>query len=236
MTQQQITKLSPRLTLGQRALLQTPEAQAIVRDAVRWVAIHLAWADPDEARALAHEALVLRVRGYEPSKGSFAGYASAFVRGHVLRQLLKERAAVPTIDALLRVLERGPSEHRSSKDRLEQAASSREEVRCRTTRRLTRMVVEMFAEAARVEHRSPEVLLIAHQERARLDRAVSQAYASLPDELAQIMRLRQEDKTVAEIAARVGCSPRTAARRLASALVRLEHALRARGVSLPDDD
>jgi RNA polymerase sigma factor (sigma-70 family) len=234
--QQQITKLSPKLTLGQRALLQTPEAQAVVRDAVRWAAIHLTWADRDEARALAHEALVLRVRGYEPSKGSFASYAGAFVRGHMLRQLLKERAAVPRIDALLRVLARGRSEHRSSKDRLEEATTSREEVRRRTKKRLTRMVVEMFAEAARIEDRSPETLLIAHQERARLDRAVAQASAALPDELAQVMRLRQEDKTVAEIAASLGCSPRTAARRLAAAIVQLEHALRAAGVSLPYDD
>src|SRR5690606_6171628 len=131
------------------------------------------------------EALVLRVRTYEPTRGSFAAYASAYARGHILRGLLKERAAVPRIDSMLRVLERGRAEHRSSQERMDAAAARRDEVRRQTARRLTRMVVEMMAESARVEERSPEALLMAHEERAQLELALKQVDASLSDELAE---------------------------------------------------
>lgn len=233
---QQVTKLSPRLTLGQKALLRTPQAEAIVRDAVRRAVARMPWADRDEARALAEEALVLRVRTHRPDKGSLATYASDFVRGHVLRGLLKERASVPTIDALVRVLERGRPEHRS-KARMEDAAAGRGEIRRRIERRMTLMLVEMVTASACVEERTPEALLMRRQERALLDRTLGDALAALPAELAEVMRLRLErGLTVAELAEAKDWSPRKAARRLAEALVLLRHALLAAGVvSLPDD-
>jgi RNA polymerase sigma factor (sigma-70 family) len=229
----EVVTLPRRLTESERALVEGPESERLVRWAVNHVCGTWPAADPREVAALAREAMVLAAPLYRPGKASFATYARKHVIGHIFDSLRRDfLARAPGLEVLVRQHVLLQNRQRSERTR---ALDAPTDAQARVRSRMARLAFELYMTAT-LHHASPEAILSWSQERERAEEALREACAELPPlEATVIERHYLEHVPLATIAEELGVGYRTVKRAHRRGRAQLRRALAARGItSFPD--
>lgn len=229
----EVVALRRRLTESERALVEAPESERLVRWAVRHVCSTWPAADPVDVAALAREALVLAAPRYRPGEASFATFARKRVIGHVFDCLRRDfLARAPGLEVMVRQHVLLQNQQRAERSRPYDAPT---EAQARVRARMARLAFDLYMTAT-FHHASPEAILSSSQERERAEEALREACAELPPlEATVIERHYIEHQPLANIAEERGVSYSTVKRAHRRGRAHLRRALADRGItSFPD--
>ena len=215
----------PRLTLAQKALATSTEAQQMLDRVARNFVVSFSGADYDDVRSAASMALLRAAQTYVPGKVPFVQFARLHVRGHVLRTMARDWAALPSAEVLLKKAESNPSRLQPA-DAMEAARATPQAA----ARRLHHWGAEWVMEHALVCAATPERALMEAEAQTQVGEALSASIAELGPTQRDVVRRSMAGEAFVSIARSMGFSSRTLQRRHGEAMASLKRGLASRGV------
>ena len=230
----QPTATRPRLTLAEKALATSTEAQQLLDRMARGFLVAFPAANYDDVRSEGSMAMLRAAQKYVPGKVPFVQFARVYVRGHVLRTMAKDWAALPSAQTLLKKAESNPRRLQPA-DAMEAARATPKAA----ARRLQHWGAEWVMEHVLVCAQTPEWALIEAEGQTKMREALLASIAALDTVHQDVVMRAMAGETFVAIGRSMGCTSGTARRWHGEAMAHMRHDLAARGVhelldELPD--